>query len=119
MAEYDWSELNGTVVDRLRAPKTVPVPRAIIEQAQRSVDGDPDKLEGTLAIQATFDAPKAEVLAKLMAKAGAHTSPPCSMRVVTGILDENGELVKVPDGMVPATLTVAWKAGKRRGKPVA
>jgi hypothetical protein len=108
--EYDWGEVNGTAVTRLRAPKIVPVPDAIVAQAQRSFDGVPSKNEAgeevklhVLRHNFKSDA-KAEAFAKLMKHAGDHTTPLTSVSVVVD-----------PDNDGTKTL-VAWRAGNRRGR---
>lgn len=124
MAEYNWDDINGTAVERLRAPKTAPVPAAIVAQAQRSVDGDPASLVKTGAFHFSFgDHGKGEAFARFMKRAGAHTKPPSSMSVVVGVLEGEGALAYVrklrTDEPDPEELAVGWKAGKRRGKAVA
>lgn len=105
MAEYDWSELNGTVVERLRKPKIAPVPDPIIRQAQRSVDGDPANLKDTRSLHHVFKSEgERNEFVKQMRKAGAHTRPLSTMTV---IVDPDREGIP---------LKVGWKAGKRRGK---
>jgi hypothetical protein len=108
--EFDWSDVNGTAVTRLRAPKIVPVPDAIVAQAQRSFDGVPGKDEEgedvtlhVLRHKFKSDA-KAEAFAKLMKHAGNHTTPLTSVSVVID-----------PDNDGTKTL-VAWRAGNRRGR---
>jgi hypothetical protein len=108
--EFDWSEVNGQAAVRLRAPKIVPVPDAIVAQAQRSWDGVPGKNgDGediklhVLRHRFKSDA-KAEAFAKLMKHAGDHTTPLTSVSVVID-----------PDNDGTKTL-VAWRAGNRRGR---
>jgi hypothetical protein len=106
--EYDWSEINGVTVDRLRAPKTVPVPEPIVKQAQRSVDGDPKELKNTLALEHRFETEeKAVQFAKFMKKAGALTKPVATMLVVVDPLHEGDPL------------RIRWQASKRRGRATA
>ncbi len=110
--EFDWSEVSGQAVERLRAPKVAPVPDSIVKLAQMSYDGvpDPKNPENTLhVLRHQFkDEAKAVAFAKIMKKAGDH--------VMT--TDGKGGSVSVvpdPDGDGNVTL-VAWKAGARRGR---
>lgn len=126
MADYDWGELNGKAVERLRASKIVPVPPALVKQAQRSWDGV-DGPGGTKLHVIRYDflpnfshvkdeakrreqaTAKAAAFAKLMRKAGDHTTPRTS---VTVVIDPD----HVKDGDPEQPWIVAWKAGKRRGR---
>jgi len=106
---YNWGEVTGKVVERLRAPKVVPVDPAIVRQAQRSWDGvqHPDDPEGelrhVLSHEFASDAMAAE-FARLIRKAGDHTKPQTS---VSAVIDpqNSGNLREVN-----------WKAGSRRGR---
>jgi hypothetical protein len=113
MAEkFDWAEVTGRTVERLRAPKIVPVPDAIVAAAQRSWDGvtDGDK---TLHVM-LHEFPTAEVakeFARLVKKAGAHTTPRTSVSAVINP-DPKGEVFDEPT----TDRHVSWKAGKPRGR---
>lgn len=102
--EYDWEKVGGRFVERLRDPKVIPVPAAIVRQAQRSYDGEADpNHEGKLLHNMSHEFPNKEMaaaFAKHLKNAGAHTQPPSSVSVV---IDEHDERI------------VRWKAGKRRG----
>lgn len=96
--EFDWGDVNGQAVERLRAPKVAPVPEPVVRQAQRSWD------EQT-GLAHTFKTPEmAEAFAKLVRKAGQHTIPRTTVYVVIDP-DNDGN-----------TARVSWKAGKRRGR---
>lgn len=103
-AEFDWKDVGGRFVERLRDPKVIPVPAPIVRQAQRSLDGEADpKREGKLLHNMSHEFPNKEMaaaFAKHMKNAGAHTEPRSSVSVV---IDEHDERI------------VKWKAGKRRG----
>lgn len=106
-AGYNWGEVTGRAVRRLKAPKIVPVPEAIVRQAQRSWDGvpDPENEGGKLhVLEHDFkDDAKAAEFAKLMKKAGDHTTPVTS---VSAVIDPENDGSKS---------VVRWKAGARRG----
>lgn len=110
--EFDWSQVSGTAVKRLRAPKVAPVPDALVALAQQSWDGvaDPEDPEGEKlhVLRHEFsDETVAGEFAKLMKKAGEHTTP---QTTVTVVFD--------PDADGRKNL-VAWKAGVRRGRAAA
>jgi hypothetical protein len=110
MPDFDWGEVNGVVVDRLRAPKITPVPEAIVKQAQRSVETKgpgnetADWAKTTVLRHQFDDEAKAVAFARFMKKAGPLTKPKSS-------------LIVVPDPEKKGNVTlVAWKAGKPRGR---
>lgn len=109
-ADFDWSEITGRAVERLRAPRIEPVPEAIVKQAQRSYDGVPNPADPEKRLHVIehefITAEKAEQAAKLLKKAGVHTTPPTTVRVVID-----------PDGTGNLNL-VRWKAGVRPGRKV-
>lgn len=99
--EYDWNAVTGRNVERLKAPKIVPVPAPIVAQAQASWDEQTVKGH-------TFKTPEqAKAFADLMKNAGHHTKPPTSVRAVIDP-DNTGN-----------TRLVHWQAGKRRGRSAA
>lgn len=105
--EFDWSELTGRTVSRLREPKVVPVPESIKRAAQRSYDGvphpsDPAKLNHILEHEFASEE-QAAAAAKLLKKAGAHTEPRTSVRVVIDPQNTGN------------TRLIRWKAGNRTG----
>lgn len=107
--EFDWSEVSGTAVKRLRAPKVAPVHDTIKALAQKSRDGvaDPENPEGERlhVLRHEFKSPEmAAEFAKQIKKAGPHTVPPST---VTPVID--------PDN-TGNTRLVAWKAGDKRGR---
>lgn len=108
MTEFNWDELSGKTIERMRKPKTVPVPEAIIRQAQLSVDTDPTL---TNCHARTFDfgadTARAEAFVKLMRRAGAHTKPESTIKVT---LDPDGE---------GRQNKIEWYARKRPGKRAA
>lgn len=105
---HDWTAVTGRAVRRLKAPKIVPVPEPIVRQAQRSYDGvqDPENPEGDLlhVLEHDFkDKAKAAEFARLMRKAGDHTTPLTSVSAVIDPENDGSETV------------VRWRAGNRRG----
>lgn len=99
--EQTWGFLTGHVVERLRKPKTTPVPDAIVRAAQRSV-GDEN---GPIVLEHKFaDDETAAAFAKLMRKAGDHTEPQTTVQVVIDP-EETGD-----------NTLVRWRAGARRGR---
>lgn len=108
--EFDWENVTGTAIERLNKPKITPVPAAIVRQAQRSWDGVDVNGEKRHILSHQFakgEEARAEAFAKLMKKAGAHTTPVTTVSVSVDP-EETGN-----------TLLVAWKAGKRRGRGAA
>jgi hypothetical protein len=119
--EYDWSDVTGHAVERLRKPKITPVPDKVRELAQASWDGvaakgkdGSPKLDGegnpvllhNLRHRFGSDA-EAAAFAKLVKKAGPHTTPRTS---VSAVID--------PDDTKDLR-TVAWRAGQPRGRQAA
>lgn len=105
--EFGWDGITGHAVEKLRKPKVAPVPDAIVTQAQRSWDGVEHDGKTLHVLRHQFkqgEEAKAEAFARLMKKAGAHTTPPTSVSVVVDP-DETGN-----------KLLVAWRAGARRGR---
>lgn len=103
---YDWGEVTGRFVQRLRAAKVEPVPDSIVKQAQLSWDGEEIDGEVRHVREHTFRTDEmAAEFARLIKKAGKHTTPETS---VTAVIDpdNDGNLRKV-----------SWRAGARRGKP--
>lgn len=109
MAEetYDWGEITGQAVRRLKARKIPPVPAPIVRQAQRSWDGVPDpENEGEKLHSLHFEFPSEKVaadFAKHMRNAGHHTTPKTTVSVVIDPENEGNKKL------------VGWKAGTRRG----
>lgn len=105
MTEFNWDELNGKATERMRKPKTSPVPDSIIRLAQRSVDSDPTLANcKELTFDFGSDTARAEAFIKLMRKAGAHTKPESTIKVTPD-----------PDGEGHNTL-ISWYARKRPGR---
>lgn len=107
----DWGQVSGQAVKRLRAPKTEPVPDAIIALAQRSWDGvqdenDPEGEKLHVLRHEFSDLTVAKEFSKHMRKAGEHTTPMTSLTVIHDPDKTGNEKV------------VAWKAGTRRGRAV-
>lgn len=106
--EYDWSGVTASAVNRLRVRKPTPVPDKIKELAQASYDGIPSKEDPESKLHVLrhrFGSDEeAAAFARLMRKAGDHTTPPTSVSVVIDP-DEQKDL-----------RVVAWKAGQRRGR---
>lgn len=116
-AEYDWSDVTGSAVQRLRKPKVAPVPDKVRELAQRSWDGVPHVKDGkpvldndgkpvllhVLRHRFGSDA-EAAAFAKAIKKAGPHTTPLTSVSAVIDP-DDTGDL-----------RTVSWRAGAPRGR---
>lgn len=115
---YDWSEIEGRAVRRLKGKKIHPVPAAIVRQAQRSYDGVPQfddetgepiflrdgshYIEHSLRWQ--FESPeRAAQFAVHMRNAGAHTTPVTTVQV------------KIDPEKDGNTGLVEWKAGVRKG----
>lgn len=94
MTDYNWSEINGEVTDRLVRAKTPAVPAAIIALAQKSVDTDPT-LAHCKAGHWQFgedETERCENFVKLMRKAGYHTKPESLIKVVADPLGEGNIL---------------------------
>ena len=105
MTEFNWDELNGKATERMRKPKTSPVPDTIIRLAQRSVDSDPTLANcKELTFDFGSDTARAEAFTKLMRKAGAHTKPEATIKVTPD-----------PDGEGKPAL-IAWYARKKPGR---
>jgi len=105
---FDWSDLTGQAVQRLKAKKVVPVDPSIVRQAQRSYDGvtDPANPENLLHVL-SYKFPTAEMAAEFarqMKHAGDHTSPATSVSVVIDPANTGDQTV------------VNWRAGSRRGR---
>lgn len=95
---FDWNAVTGHQTDRLRAPKVTPVDPAIVKQAQRSWD------EGTVLGHEFPSQEIAAEFARLIKKAGDHTTPQTS---VSAVPDPNRE---------GNLRLVHWRAGARRGR---
>jgi hypothetical protein len=113
--DFDWGSLTVHAVERLRAPKTAPVPDAIVKLAQQSYEGivNPKHPEGERlhVLRHTFESEaRASQFAKLMRKAGSFTSPITSVTVVVDPDDLKNE---------EGGRTIAWRTGTRRGKAAA
>lgn len=109
--DEDWGDITAKPAERLKARPVKPVPPAIVRHAQRSYEGVPhpdDENKTVHVLTHTFDSEeKAEAFAKHMKNAGDHTTPPTSVSVAVD-----------PDGTGDKK-TVAWRAGKRRGRGAA
>ena len=102
---FRWDDIAGDPVERLRAPKVIPVDASVVKLAQRSYDGVKVGEETRHVLRHRFESPaKAEAFAKLVKAAGLHTTPLTSVQVAID-----------PDG-TGDTRTVAWRAGTRRGR---
>lgn len=113
MSEYsgfDFGDVEGQHVEKLRAPRVQPVPDSIVQLAQRSLNGmihpdDPKKIMHAMTHQfQPGEEAKRDAFVKHMRNAGMHTTPPSSVTVVTDP-DRNGN-----------DLRVAWRTGARRGR---
>jgi hypothetical protein len=116
--EYNWDDLSGHAVERLRVPKITPVPDKVRELAQLSWDGVPKKDKNGNAVVDSDGQPvllhvlrhrfgsdaEAAAFASLMRKAGPHTTPLTSVQVAID-----------PDGTKDLR-TVTWRAGAPRGR---
>lgn len=108
--EFDFGEIEGQAVERLRAAKVEPVPDSIVKLAQLSLDGvpHPQDAEKRLHVRTHQFKPgeeaKRDAFVKHMRNAGMHTNPVSSVTVVTDP-DRNDNHLKV-----------SWRAGKRRGR---
>jgi hypothetical protein len=121
-AGFDWGTITAHAVEKLRQPKTPPAPPSqFIALAQRSYEGvtDPRNSDGPRLHVLTFDfgtPERAQKAMKHLRDAGAHTTPPTSVRIVADperewtTHPETGEKVWGPE-VSPTTL--AWKAGSR------
>jgi len=108
MTEFNWDELNGKATERMRKPKTSPVPDSIVRLAQRSVDSDPTLANcKELSFDFGTDKDRAEAFVKLMRKAGAHTKPEATIKVTID-----------PDGEGKDTV-IAWYARRKPGRVAA
>lgn len=105
--DFDWAEITGQAVKRLKKRKVKPCPAPIVRQAQRSWDGVPNpENDGELLHVLEHVFPTEERAAEFaghMRNAGAHTVPPTS---VSALIDPD------EDG---STRLVRWRAGARRG----
>lgn len=111
---FDFSEVTGQVVTRLKAKKVQPVDAAIVRQAQRSWDGvpladNPEELGHNL-VHTFATVEMAAEFARQMRNAGDHTNPLTSVSVVVNP-DPQGK-----NGTPTDERTVSWRAGKRRGR---
>lgn len=108
--EFDFGDIEGQAVERLRARKVEPVPDAIIKLAQLSRTGvphptKPDKLIHVRKHQfKPGEEAKLAAFVKHMKNTGPHLTPPGSVTVVQDP-DKDGN-----------KLLVAWRAGEPRGK---
>jgi hypothetical protein len=113
-SEFNWEGVTGKAVERLRAPAPPPrPPDSIVALAQKSWDGvdgkDGEKMHVLRHQFREDETEKRDAFMKLLKKAGAHTTPPTSVSVVTD-----------PDRTAPPNEhLVAWKAGVRRGRGAA
>lgn len=105
--EFDWNGITAKAVERLQTEKVTPVHESIVKHAQNSYDG----VDGKHVLEFDFgdNIAKAEAFAKLLKKAGAHTTPMTSLTVkVNPDKHKGGEYDK--PGLV------RWRAGTRRGR---
>lgn len=110
-AGFDWGSITGQAHTVLRAPKVAPVPPAIIALAQKSYEGveHPDHEEKLHVLRHQFESEtRAAEFAKLMKKAGEHTTPKTTISVV---IDPDYR-----DGGEKNPSLVAWRAGVRKGR---
>lgn len=114
--EFDWSEVTGQVVERLRAPKVIDVPAPIVRQAQASFDGVPSPTERQPdrklhTMQHRFaTAEQAKAFHRLIKAAGDHTTPRTSISAVINP-DPRGEYGEPTDDR-----DVSWRASLRKGR---
>lgn len=119
--EFDWSGLTGQTVARIKEQKVVPVPEAIVRAAQRSLDGVPHPtIAGRVdhILEHEFKTPEeAAQAAKLLKKAGAHTVPQSSVRVVIDPYSEASDPAdpRKPHPLAGNTKIIRWKAGGKTG----
>jgi hypothetical protein len=109
-AGFDWSSITATAVERLRAPKVKPIPPHIVALAQASYEGveNPAGGEKLHVLRYQFDTEaRASAFAKLMKRAGEHTTPATSVSVV---IDPDFQ-----PGSEENPSLVAWRAGVKRG----
>jgi hypothetical protein len=98
----DFSDVQATTVERLKARKIVPVPKSIVALAQASYD------EGMVIKQYEFDTVERAIkFADLMKSAGDHTKPLTS---VTAVINPDKEAGKDNPRLV------RYRAGARRGR---
>lgn len=113
-----WGTITATAVKRMRAPKTPPKPHDnIVSLAQASWDGviDPQNPDGeklhVLEFNFGTDTQRAAKFAADLKKAGDHTSPPTTVRVLIDPERKDGE-PPVEPGLV------RWSAGAKRTRKV-
>jgi hypothetical protein len=105
--DFDFSEVQATAVQRLKARKIVPVPASVVKKAQESYDGVPGPDGQTLhVLEFKLDTvERAEKFAYYLRNAGDHTQPVTS---VTALVN--------PDSKPGEETLVRWRAGARRGR---
>lgn len=118
---FDFKELTGRTVARIKEPKVVEVPEAIKRAAQRSLDGVPHPtIAGRVdhVLEHEFASEEmAAAAAKALKKAGPWTTPQSSVRVV---IDPYSDAQDPDNPAKPHPLAgnkkiIRWKAGGRTG----
>lgn len=108
--DFDFGDIEGQAVERLRAKKVEPVPDSVIKLAQLSRTGvpHPNYPDRTLHVRRHQFKPgeeaKRDAFVKHMRNAGPHVTPPGSVTVVTDPERKGNHLL------------VAWNAGEPRGR---
>jgi hypothetical protein len=101
--KLDFSDLQATTVERLKARKIVPVPPVLVSLAQDSYDEEKVKEINFESVE------RALKFADLMKHAGDHTTPLTSVTVIVNPDKEAGN---------DQPTLVRYRAGNRRGRSV-
>lgn len=128
---FDFTTVTGSFTEKLRAPRTAPVPESVVKLAQLSYDGQPAPTEAdpgrklhvlhyTFPSEAMRDA-----FVKHMKNAGPLTTPPTSVSIAVDpdatesetVTDEKGNTVTRVIPVEP--LKVSWRATLRKGRGAA
>lgn len=119
--EFDFGEMTGSVVARIKEAKVVDVPEPIKRAAQRSLDGVPHptvagRVDHILEHEFATEAQAAQA-AKYLKLAGPWTTPQSSVRAV---IDPYSDASDPADPTKPHPLAgnkkiIRWKAGGKTG----